>query len=66
MINEDGIAPTNAVGSGAVAGMGVDAPGKPGSGMPGTSKRSQKKYADQNAKEAGKIRKTLAMFMQGK
>lgn len=59
-------APANSVGGGAVAGIGVDAPGKEGSGMPGVSKKSQKKYADQNAKEAGAPRKTLALFMQGK
>lgn len=59
-------APANSVGSGAVAGIGVDAPGKEGSGMPGTSKKSQKKYVDQNAKESGAPRKTLALFMQGK
>ena len=42
-ISED--APANAVGGGAVAGMGVDKPGRPGSGEPGVKKT---KYKQQN------------------
>lgn len=37
-------APVNAVGSGNIAGAGIDAPGKPGSGEPGVSKLVQKKH----------------------
>lgn len=60
-------APANTVGGGNIAGMGVDKPGRPGSGEPGVSPKAMKKYKDQNAAEAPKAgRKTFSMFMQGK
>lgn len=64
-IHEQG--PTMAVGGGNIAGMGVDKPGRPGSGEPGVGPKAMKKYKDQNAAEAPKAgRKTFSMFMKGK
>jgi hypothetical protein len=65
MKNEE--APANAVGGGNIAGMGVNKPGRPGSGEPGVGPKAMKKYKDQNAAEVPKAgRKTFSVFMQGK
>ena len=60
-------APANAVGGGNIAGMGVNKPGRPGSGEPGVGPKAMKKYKDQNAAEVPEAgRKTFSIFMQGK
>lgn len=55
-------APANAVGGGNVAGMGVDKPGKPGSGEPGVYKKKKKDLVLAPTMK----RKTFTDFMRGK
>lgn len=59
-LDED--APVNAVGGGNVAGMGVDKPGKPGSGEPGVYKKKKKDLVLAPTMK----RKALTDFMRGK
>ena len=55
-------APTNAVGGGNIAGMGVGTQGEPGVGP-----KAMSKYKRKNAAEAPKAgRKTFSMFIQGR
>ncbi len=60
-------APANAVGSGNIAGMGVDKPGRPGSGEPGVRKAAMNRYKKKNQAEAPKAgRKSFGLFLKGK
>lgn len=55
-------APTNAVGSGNIAGAGVGPQGEPG-----VSPKAMAKYKRKNAEEAPKAgRKSFSVFMQGR
>lgn len=58
-MNED--APTNSVGGGSIAGIGVG----PG-GEPGVKRKAMTKYQRKNQKEAPGRRVTFAEFLKGK
>lgn len=56
-IEED--APANAAGGGAIAGLGVDAPGYPGSGEPGKKKKKKDTLIDGRTKAYREHRRKL-------